>query len=136
MPTAPNILDRKVTVEAPNAVWAADVTYLPTLEGWLNLAVLLDLHSRRVVGWAMSERNDEALTLAALKDARHRREHGDILSLRSAARREVTDYILGFYNPTRLHSYLGYMSPMEFERGLKPVSTNPGKPITLTSLRH
>jgi len=64
--TPPNVLDRKFTAEAPDRVWAGDVTYLPTREGWLYLAVLLDLYSRRVVGWAMSEHNDEALTLAAL----------------------------------------------------------------------
>src|SRR5690606_30507370 len=44
-------------------------------------------------------------------------EHGDMFPSRAAARREVTDYILGFYNPTRLHSTLGYVSPMEYERG-------------------
>jgi len=149
------------------------VTYLPTGEGWLFLAVLLDLYSRRVVGWALSERNDEALTLSALQMALDQRrpatglvhhsdrgttyasgEYQDVLarhglvcsmsrkgdcwdnavvesffstldiecagerpfSTRSAARREVYDYILSFYNPTRLHSTLGYRSPMEFER--------------------
>lgn len=173
LPTPPNVLDRKFTVEEPNRVWAGDVTYLPTLEGWLYLAVLLDLYSRRVIGWAMSERNDEALTLAALRMAIDQRQpepgvvhHSDRgttyasgtyqdelakrgfvcsmsrkgncwdnavvesffstldiecaneqpFSSRSAARREVTDYILGFYNPTRLHSTLGYVSPMEYER--------------------
>ena len=68
-PTPPNVLDRDFSPEAPNRVWAGDVTYLPTREGWLYLAVLLDLYSRRVIGWAFSERNDEALTLAALRMA-------------------------------------------------------------------
>jgi putative transposase len=173
LPTPPNLLDRKFTVEEPDRVWASDVTYLPTLEGWLYLAVVLDLFSRLVVGWALSDRNDEALTLAALQMAIDQRqpepglmhhsdrgttyasgeyqdrlakhgfvcsmsrkgncwdnavvesffstldiecENGEMFSSRSAARREVTEYILGFYNPTRLHSSLGYMSPMEFER--------------------
>ena len=173
LPTPPNLLDRKFAVEEPDRVWAADVTYLPTLEGWFYLAVVLDLFSRLVVGWALSDRNDEALTLAALQMAIDQRqpepglmhhsdrgttyasgeyqdrlakhgfvcsmsrkgncwdnavvesffstldiecEHGEMFSSRSAARREVTEYILGFYNPTRLHSSLGYMSPMEFER--------------------
>ena len=156
-------------------MWAGDVTYLPTREGWLYLAVLLDLYSRKVVGWAMSERNDEALTLGGAADGarpaparagpassqrprhdvRARATYQDVLAQNdiicsmsrkgncwdnavvesffstldiecgnqrhvlvdaSAARREVAEYILGFYNPTRLHSYLGYMSPMEFER--------------------
>lgn len=173
LPTAPNLLNRDFTASAPNRVWAGDVTYLPTREGWLYLAVLLDLYSRRVVGWAMSEQNDDALTLAALRMALNLRqpesglvhhsdrgstyasgtyqeelakhelvcsmsrkgdcwdnavvesffssldiecEHGDMFPSRAAARREVTEYILSFYNSTRLHSTLGYMSPMEYER--------------------
>ena len=66
LPTPPNLLDREFTTSAPDRVWAGDVTFLPTSEGWLYLAVLLDLYSRRVVGWAMSECNDEALTFSAL----------------------------------------------------------------------
>lgn len=52
---APNELARQVDVEAPNVAWVGDMTYLWTREGWLSLAVLLDLYSRQVVGWAMSE---------------------------------------------------------------------------------
>jgi putative transposase len=175
MPTAPNVLNRKFAVDATDRIWVGDVTYLPTSEGWLYLAVLLDLYSRRVVGWAMSERNDEALTLMALQMALDQRqpqpglihhsdrgttyasgtyqdvlaahgivcsmsrkgncwdnavaesffstldiecEHGDLFPSRSVARREVAEYILGFYNPTRLHSTLGYRSPMEFEHAV------------------
>ena len=173
MPTPKNLVKRQFDVKEPDLVWAGDVTYLPTGEGWLFLAVLLDLYSRRVVGWALSEHNDEALTLSALQMALDQRrpahglihhsdrgstyasgEYQDVLarhgivpsmsrkgdcwdnavvesffstldfecaqgqpfSTRNAARREVTDYILSFYNPTRLHSHLGYMSPTEFER--------------------
>jgi transposase InsO family protein len=172
-PTAPNLLGRDFAAPAPNRVWAGDVTYVPTREGWLFLAVLLDLYSRRVVGWAMSNRNDEELTLAALRMALEHRapapglihhsdrgttyasceyqaelaRHGLVASMsrkgdcwdnavvesffstldtecgtgepftsRLSARRAVAEYILGFYNPTRLHSYLDYRSPMEFER--------------------
>jgi len=174
--TPKNLLKRDFTATKPDRVWAGDVTYLPTREGWLYLAVLLDLYSRKVVGWAMSERNDEALTLAALQMALdHRRpaaglihhsdrgttyasgEYQDVLAKnriacsmsrkgdcwdnavvesffstldiecanqqlfrsRASARRDVADYILGFYNSTRLHSYLGYMSPMDFERAAR-----------------
>lgn len=170
---APNLLGRNFVSPEPNRIWAGDVTYLPTWEGWLYLAVLLDLHSRRVVGWALSERNDDSLTMAALQMALDQRQpepgllhHSDrgstytsdrYLDLldknqitpsmsrrgncwdnavsesffstldaecskhqpfrsRGEARRKVPAYILGFYNPTRLHSYLGYMSPMDFER--------------------
>jgi len=172
-PIPSNILNRQFAVDVPDRVWAGDVTFIPTSEGWLYLAVILDMFSRRVVGWAMSEHNDEALTLSALWMALDHRQpepgllhhsdrgttyasgryqdvlakHGAICSMsrkgncwdnavvesffstldiecargelfpsRATARREVANYILGFYNPTRLHSTLGYMSPMEFER--------------------
>jgi putative transposase len=172
LPTPANLLGRDFRASEPDRVWAGDVTYIPTGEGWLYLAVLLDLYSRRVVGWSMSERNDERLTLAALEMALDQRQpesglihhsdrgttyaagtyqdvlrqHGITTSMsrkgncldnavvesffstldfecaggqpfrsRSTARRSITDYLLGYYNPTRLHSYLGYRSPMEFE---------------------
>jgi transposase InsO family protein len=174
--TPKNLVGRNFASPEPNRVWAGDVTFLPTQEGWLYLAVMLDLHSRRVVGWAMSEHNDEQLTLAALHMALDQRQpepgllhhtdrgstyasgaYQDVLAKndivcsmsrkgncwdnavsesffstldfecgnrrpfasRADARRQVADYILGFYNPTRLHSYLGYMSPMEFERAAR-----------------
>ena len=173
LPTPPNVLARAFKVSAPNRAWAGDVTYIPTREGWLYLAVLLDLYSRRVIGWGMSEHNDESLTLSALQMALAQRQpgrglvhhsdrgttyasgtyqdvlarHGVVCSMsrkgncwdnavvesffsslkfecgdgepftsRDSARRQVIEYVLSFYNPTRLHSYLGYRSPMEFER--------------------
>jgi len=64
-PVAPNRLDRQFTVEAPNTVWLADLSYIWTREGWLYLAVVLDLFSRQVVGWAMDEQMPQELTLAA-----------------------------------------------------------------------
>ena len=68
-PIAPNILQRNFEPEAPNQSWATDVTYVHTGEGWLYLAVMLDLFSRRVVGWAASVTNDRALALEALQRA-------------------------------------------------------------------
>lgn len=68
-PIAPNLVARDFAPEAPNKVWAGDVTYIATSEGWAYLAVLLDLFSRRVVGWAISANNDTALALAALRRA-------------------------------------------------------------------
>src|SRR3954463_6425807 len=65
-PVAPNLLDRQFTVEAPNTVWLADISYIWTREGWLYLAVVLDLFSRQVVGWAMDEQMPQELTLTAL----------------------------------------------------------------------
>jgi len=68
-PVAENVLARQFTTEAPNAVWVSDITYIWTLEGWLYLGVILDLYSRRVVGWAMGARIDQELTLRALRMA-------------------------------------------------------------------
>ena len=68
-PIAPNVLQRDFEPKAPNLAWAGDVTYIATDAGFAYLAVLLDLYSRRVVGWAMSTSNDTALALAALRSA-------------------------------------------------------------------
>ena len=71
-PIAPNLLNRNFTVQAQVAldrVWVSDITYVPTRAGWLYLAMVLDLASRRVVGWAMSDTMDVALPLAALRMA-------------------------------------------------------------------
>ncbi len=65
-PVAPNVLARRLAVGAPNQVWAGDITSIPTREGWLYLAVRLDLGSRRVVGWALRPTLERSLTLAAL----------------------------------------------------------------------
>jgi len=73
---APNVLKRQFTVDQPNAAWVGDITYLWTMEGWLYLAVILDLYSRRVVGWGMSNRIDQTLTLRALHMALRAREPG------------------------------------------------------------
>ena len=67
-PVAPNVLARRdFTAAKPNAAWVTDITFLWTRQGWLYLAVILDLFSRRVVGWATSENIDRHLALAALK---------------------------------------------------------------------
>jgi putative transposase len=73
LPVAENILDRKFQVDAPDVAWVTDITYVWTNEGWLYLAAILDLFSRRVVGFAMSERIDRALALQALRAAAGRR---------------------------------------------------------------
>ena len=70
---APNVLERNFVAHAPNEKWVGDITYIPTLDGWLYLAVLLDLFSRRVVGWAMSNTIDTDLALEALTNALDRR---------------------------------------------------------------
>ena len=172
LPVAPNLLKRKFDVDAPNRVWVGDVTCIHTHDGWLFLAVIVDLYSRRVVGWATSESNDAELAKRALESAlalrkpgpglihhsdrgspyashEYRRvlaEHGILASMsrkgdcwdnavaesffatlkaelvdheryttHDAATASIANYIDGFYNPTRRHSHLGYVSPIEFE---------------------
>jgi putative transposase len=172
MPVADNTLDRRFSVEHPDRKWAGDITYIWTREGWLFLAVILDLFSRRVVGWAMDHRIDRRLVLSALdmalavrrpsekllhhsdrgsqyasKDYRSRLEdagitcsmsrkgdcwdnavvesffgtlkqelvHRSDFETRAEARSAIFEYIEVFYNRWRRHSYLGYMSPAEFE---------------------
>ena len=73
---AANTLERGFAVKEVNRVWAGDITYLPTAEGWLYLAVLIDLASRRVVGWSMRNEPDHRLTLGALEMAWGRRQPG------------------------------------------------------------
>jgi transposase InsO family protein len=183
LPVAENRLARNFRTPAPNLAWVGDVTYLPTGEGWLYLAVLLDLFSRRVVGYALSERNDQALAIEALRRALVLRqpsggllqhtdrgspyasdayqallaEHGIVPSMsrrgdcydnavaesffstlehelggeakwatREEAMRAVSEYIDGFYNPTRRHSTIGGLSPIEFERRFRAQPENPG----------
>ena len=169
---APNVVNRQFSADAPNKLWTTDITYLWTMEGWMYLAVVLDLFSRQVVGWAMDKHMKVQLTLDALAMAYWRRKpepglihHSDrgiqyacdqyqrqlelfkmipsmsrkgdcwdnspterffrslkyehllscMLPTREAAKRETLEYIT-FYNAYRLHSTLGYKSPMEFER--------------------
>ena len=78
-PIAPNLLQRKFGVEevpGPDQVWVADITYVPTREGWLYLAVILDLASRLVVGWSMGETLEAELAIGALEMAQQRRRPG------------------------------------------------------------
>src|SRR5438094_84154 len=72
-PVAPNVLARRFEQPVPDAAWVTDITYIPTGEGWLYLAVILDLYSRFVVGWAMSDRITRELALDALDMALVRR---------------------------------------------------------------
>ncbi len=94
---APNLLDRDFTVDLPNQMWAGDISYVWPRESGLYLAVTLDLHSRRVIGWAVSNRMKRDLAIRALRMA-------------------IFEYINGFYNPRLRHSALGWKSPVVFER--------------------
>jgi putative transposase len=170
---AENVLDRQFSAEAPNQKWVADFTYIWTAEGWLYVAAVIDLFSRRVVGWSMSATMTAQFVTDALMMAIWRRGKPDALlhhsdqgsqytseqfqrlmadngvtcsmsrsgnvwdnaamesffsslkteriarktyRTRNQAKAEVFDYIERFYNPTRRHSTLGYLSPIDFER--------------------
>jgi transposase InsO family protein len=73
LPVAPNLLERNFTTSAPNQAWVGDITYIWTVEGWAYLAVLLDLYSRRVVGWALRKSLSRELAVSTLKHALSRR---------------------------------------------------------------
>ena len=76
LPVAPNIPGRDFEAKNPNQKWLADITYIPTREGWLYLAAILDLYSKLIVGWSMSSRMTKKLVLDALKMAVDRRRPG------------------------------------------------------------
>jgi transposase InsO family protein len=75
-PVAPNVLNREFQAEKPNQKWVADITYIPTEEGWLYVAGVLDLFSRKIVGWDMSSQIDETLVENALRMALYQRQPG------------------------------------------------------------
>jgi transposase InsO family protein len=169
---APNLLAQDFTASAPNEKWVSDFTYIETRQGWLYLAVVLDLYSRRVIGWSMRETMDTELVTAALRMALqdrqpaagvlHHSDQGsqytadaycamlnaamaqlsmsrvgncydnaviesffatlktecvtDPFSTRALARTTIFEYVEVWYNRQRMHSSLGYLSPVEFEQ--------------------
>lgn len=172
LPVFNNRLQQDFSATTPNQKWAGDMTYLWTEEGWLYLAVIIDLFSRQVVGWSMSERMTADLVCDALRMAIFRRKrpkgvivhsdrgsqycshlyrqllqqhellgsmsakgccydnacaesffhslkveaiHGERFDTREAMRQTVFEYIETDYNPVRLHSTNGFLSPVDFE---------------------
>ena len=179
LPVAKNVLNRAFSPSAPNQAWGADITYLWTQQGWIYLAVVIDLYSRRVVGWCIDRRLKKALVLRALMMAinlrkplpgllhhsdrgsqyashdyqRLLKQHGIICSMsrkgncwdnapaerffsslkrewtgdrwyrtRQEAIADVREYVAVYYNSRRLHSTLGYTTPMDYENVLNNVS--------------
>ncbi len=91
-PVAPNLLERDFTADQPDRKWLSDITYIPTEEGWLYLAVILDLCNRGIVGWAMSDRITADLTMSALRLALRRRQPQAGLILHSDRGSQYTDH--------------------------------------------
>nr|WP_232508253.1 IS3 family transposase [Macrococcus sp. IME1552] len=173
LPIYPNLLNQQFKVEKLGTAWVSDITYVYTREGWLYLATVMDLFSRRIIGWAMSSRMTKELVISALERAYMTQEprdglihHSDrgsqyssveyqkklrekeittsmsrkgncydnacIESFHSIIKKElihhcdyktrneamfsIMEYILTFYNSTRIHSTLNYLSPIEFEK--------------------
>ena len=73
-PPAPNLLNRDFTAHRPNQVWVTDLTFVPTRRGWLYVAAMIDLFSRRIVGWSMGSRPDQQLVMEALRMAIEQRQ--------------------------------------------------------------
>jgi transposase InsO family protein len=90
---APNLLKRDFTADRPDHKWLSDITYISTREGWLYLAVILDLYTRRIVGWAMSHRMTSVLTLDALKMAIRQRQPDPGLIHHSDQGSQYTDQV-------------------------------------------
>lgn len=172
-PIASNVLERDFSTDEPDRSWVADMTYIWTSEGWLYLAVIIDLFSRKVVGWSMADHMRTELVLKALdaalgqripsqsglvfhsdrgsqyasKDYRNALQnagitcsmsrrancwdnavaesffgtlkteliHQRIFSTKALARTVIAEWIEIFYNRQRLHSTIGYLSPVQFE---------------------
>ena len=88
---APNLLRRDLSTDRPNQKWLSDITYIPTQEGWLYLAAILDLHARRIVGWAMADQMTSELTTDALEMALRQRQPAAGLIHHSDQGRQCTD---------------------------------------------
>ena len=175
---APDLVDRDFTASGPNQLWVADITYVPTMAGFLYLAVVLDAWSRKVVGWAMANHLRAELVLDAMEMAVGQRRPGNVVhhsdqgsqytslafgkrcseagvrpsmgsvgdaydnamaesffstleaellsrrrfTSQAEARMACFSYVEGWYNPVRLHSSLGYRSPMAYEAEQEPVT--------------
>ncbi len=134
-PVAENLLPREFSTEAPNEAWVADIMYLPTLPGWACLAVLIDLFSRKVVGWAIDDVIDTRLYLRALERAVAARSpevglihHSDRGCQYTSSAYQAALKLQGAVpsnNTERLHSSKGYRAPVDHERNFYENAANP-----------
>lgn len=108
LPIAPNLLKQEFSATAPNQKWVSDISYIDTSEGWLYLAVIIDLYSRRVVGWAMSHRIDRFLVLAALDMAVRSRKPAPGLIFHSDRGSQYAS--VDFQNALATHGFVASMS--------------------------
>ncbi len=125
-PVAKNLLQQNFTAKAPNRQWASDITYIDTQQGWLYLAVVMDLYSRRIVGWSMDRCMSRYLVIDALTmalDSRmperqliHHSDRGAQYTSDDFRNQLVKHGIECFYNRQRIHGYIGNISPVDFER--------------------
>jgi putative transposase len=176
---APDLVDRDFTAMGPNQLWVADITYVPTVAGFVYLAVVLDAWSRKVVGWSMANHLRAELVLDAMEMAVGQRRPGNVVhhsdqesqytslafgkrcteagvrpsmgsvgdaydnamaesffstleaellsrrrfASQAEARMACFSYVEGWYNPVRLHSSLGYRSPMAYEADREGVTS-------------
>lgn len=108
---APGLVDRKFVATAPNQLWVADLTYVPTVRGWLYLACVTDVFSRMILGWSMASHRKTDLVVDAVTMAVHRRDGKVPGVIHHSDRGGRT-----FYNPRRRHSAIGQISPAAFEK--------------------
>ena len=119
LPVADNLLDRQFDPASPNESWVADITYVPTREGWLYLAAVEDLLARHGIECSMSHRGDcwdNAPVESFFASLKKELVHDADFATRAAARAAIFEYIEVFYNVQRRHSSLGYVSPLEYEQ--------------------
>jgi transposase InsO family protein len=112
LPVHENLLNQQFVAEAPNEVWMTDITYIPTDEGWLYLASVMDLYSRKIVGFHMDFRMTKESVIQALDQAYRVQRLGKGVK----AKKQIFEYITCFYNGKRIYSSLGYVSPNQYER--------------------
>ena len=178
---APDLVERHFTAVAPDLLWVADITYIPTWAGFLYLAVVLDAYSRRIVGWSMANHLRAELVINAIEAAVGQRRPSNVIhhsdqgsqytslafgnrckeagvrpsmgsvgdaydnamsesffatlecelldrrrfASQAEARMACFSFIEGWYNPVRLHSALGYRSPMVYEAAMEAITAEP-----------